>query len=623
MARHPLFRQKSITRILSDVKRGFGDEPGLQNLQKNLSVRDLTVLGIAAIIGAGLFSTIGEAASTGGPAISLLFVFTALACGFAALCYAEFASAIPISGSAYTYAYASFGELVAWIIGWDLLVEYAIGNIAVAISWSDYFTELMAGLQVHIPAWMSTDYLTAARGHDTVQEILNNAGAGMQSAVEAFQQSPTVEGLKALAANPADATKGLVESFRAWEFAPDIAGMRMIFDMPALFITLLITSIVYVGIRESKRASNILVLIKMLVIVLVIGVGAFYVDTDNWSPFAPEGFGGVMKGVAGVFFAYIGFDSLSTMAEETKNPRRDLPRAMMYTLIICTVLYIIVSLVLTGVAPYKALAVGDPMAEAFNFMDLPEGWLNALKGIVAVGAVVATASVLLVFQMGQPRIFMSMSRDGLLPKRFSKIHPKFRTPGFATIITGIMVAVPVFFMNLSEVTDLTSIGTLFAFVLVCGGVLVQQQTAGEDYQPRFRVWYFNGKYILPLLYIITWVILLTQNSEGLERFFSFSDEAHGLGWSIGKRVPMLLFLLVATWLPVLAFLRSLSLIPSLGLLICFYLMAEVEAASWYRFLAWLALGLLIYFLYGQKHSKLNTPVAEQPAQPDENNDQGN
>jgi len=452
-------------------------------MKKNLNTRDLTALAIAAIIGAGIFSTIGTAASHGGPAVSLLFVFTALACAFSALCYAEFAARIPISGSAYTYSYASFGELIAWIIGWDLIMEYAVGNIAVAISWSDYFTGLISGIGLNIPEYFSTDFLTASRGYK-----------------EALIQLASGTDLNNLSAS-------LKEAYYAWIHAPQIFGVHIIADIPAFSIVAIITCLVFIGISETKMASNIMVLLKLILLMVVIGVGAFYVKTENWSPFAPNGFGGVLRGVSGVFFAYIGFDAISTTAEECKNPQRDLPKAMIYSLVICTVLYVLISLVLTGMVSYSELAVGDPLAYVFSRLDL-----NFLSGIIAIGAIIAMASVLLVFQVGQPRIWMSMSRDGLLPKRFSKLHPRFRTPAFATIITGILVAVPTLFLNLTEVTDLTSIGTLFAFILVCGGILVLNKGRDKGRPPEhkgFKIPYYNSKYILPL--IIAVIIFLGCN----------------------------------------------------------------------------------------------------------------
>lgn len=570
-----LFRKKSVQRILFDAEGASGPR-----LVRALGVRDLAALGIAAIVGAGIFGTIGEAAAGGGPAVVFLFIFTAVACAFSALCYAEFASALPVAGSAYTYAYVAFGEIVAWIIGWDLIVEYAIGNIVVAISWSDYFTGLLNSFGWDFPPWLSLDYLSAWRGYPEAEALL--AGGA------------TVEQLP----------HALREAWLAWGTAPQLGSLRLIADLPALAIVFLITALVYVGIRESRTTSNVLVGLKLLTVVFVIVVGAFLVNPDNWSPFAPNGFAGVMKGVAAVFFAYIGFDALSTTAEECKNPQRDLPRAIILCLVICTILYILIALVLTGMASYDTLAVGDPLAFAFTQTGLDPEWAARISGVIAVSAIVAMTSVLLVFQMGQPRIWMSMSRDGLLPARFGRIHPRFRTPAFATIVTGFVVAIPALFMNLSEVTDLSSIGTLFAFVLVCGGVIRLQEKPGE-YAPKFKIPYVDARWWVLGLFVAVWLGLFIWNSDGLSSFFSFSDAGKTAGAAFMRRVPMLVFIIGGTIACVLAFLRRWSLIPVLGLLCCFYLMSEVHYASWFRFVIWLAAGLVVYFLFGRRNSRLN------------------
>lgn len=359
--------------------------------------------------------------------------------------------------------------------------------------------------------------------------------------------------------------------------------MHMIFDLPALIIVVLITYLVYIGIRESRTASNLLVGLKLIVIITVILIGAFYIKPSNWSPFAPNGFGGVMKGVAAVFFAYIGFDAISTTTEECKNPKRDLPRAIFAALIICTVLYILVALTLTGMVPFTELAVGDPLAYVFKKVGLD--WIS---GIVAFSALVAMASVLLVFQMGQPRIWMSMSRDGLLPSRFSRIHPKFKTPSFATLITGILVAVPALFMNLQEVTDLTSIGTLFAFVIVCAGVLLVPPP--ED---GFRVPYYSGRYILPVLLLIIF-FAMRGDGQGWHDFWN-PQEGSFFSWEIFKhKIPYLIFALIGLAVTVLTIWKQLSIIPVLGLLSCLYLMSELGYTNWLRFLIWLVVGLTIY-----------------------------
>ena len=582
-----LFRKKSIAQIQADAASGFADaELHGMGLRRSLSTFDLTMLGIAAIIGAGIFAMVGQASFNGGPAVVLLFVFAAIACGFSALCYAEFASKIPIAGSAYTYAYASFGELLAWIIGWDLLVEYAIGNIAVAISWSDYFTGLLAANNIHIPSHFTMDFRTASLGFAAVQDAVTNGA--------------TVESLRAACeATDAVVSCSQLDAQAAWAGAPQVGGIPIVADLPALGIVVLITALVYIGIRESKTASNIMVALKLAVILLVIILGAFYVNTANWTPFMPNGFSGVMGGVAAVFFAYIGFDALSTTAEECKDPYRTLPRGMIYSLLICTVLYVALALVLTGMVSYTKLNVGDPLAFVFG----PEGvnipWIS---GIIAVSAVVAIATVLLVFQLGQPRLWMAMSRDGLLPKIFSSIHPKFRTPWFSTILTGIMVAIPALFMNLSEVTELSVIGTLFAFTIVCAGVLVKdKEFAG---QKRF-VPYVSSRYIAPALFLIIVGLVYTYNREGLESLFSFvPSEGTGTYEFVSEKIPYFVFMLFSLLMAILCFVKRLTLIPVLGVMCCTYLMTELGWTNWFRFGIWMAVGLVLYFLYGFSNSKL-------------------
>ncbi|HCY42043.1 MAG TPA: amino acid transporter [Prolixibacteraceae bacterium] len=567
-----LFRKKSISHILSDADSAPESTGGMK---RNLRVFDLTALGVAAIIGAGIFSTIGNAAASGGPAVTLLFVFTAIACGLSAMCYAEFAASIPISGSAYTYAYASFGELIAWIIGWDLIMEYAIGNIAVAISWSGYFTGLMAGLGLNIPEFLSTDYLTASRGYEVAVTAINGG-------TPFAELSPAIR-----------------DAFSAWTNSPQIGGFHIIADIPALMIVFIITWICYIGIRESRITNNFFVILKVAILLLVIGIGAFYVKPENWSPFAPNGISGVLKGISGVFFAYIGFDAISTTAEECKNPRRDLPLSMFYALLITTVLYVMISLVLTGMVPYYELGVSDPMAFVFNQLHLTK-----LSGIIAAGAVIAMASVLLVFQLGQPRIWMSMSRDGLLPPIFSRLHPKFRTPAFATIVTGLVVAIPSLFMNLTEVTDLTSIGTLFAFILVSGGIIALNPTGKQAHDGKgFRVPYADSRrYLLPLWIVILFVVW--KSGFGMTELFSGNQEASGLFGIIRHHFPFLIFCIVSIIITYQAVTKRWSLIPVLGLLTNLYLMSQLGVTNWFRFGIWLLIGLLIYFLYGAKHSKL-------------------
>lgn len=635
-----LFRRKSIASTLSDIER-TGDAGYGPALKRTLGVRDLTAFGIAAIIGGGIFTAVGNASYEGGPGIIFLYIFTAFACGLAAYCYAEFASTVPISGSAYTYAYVAFGELIAWIIGWDLLMEYAIGNIAVAISWSGYFCNLLEGFHIHIPAFLTLDYPTA---HSAFRDVSEQLASGV---------TPDKIG----AAN--------MQGYDAWVHAPMLGGLRLIFDLPALCIVAIITWIVFVGIQESKTAGNIMVALKLVVIFLVIVLGSFYVNPDNWTPFTPNGISGILKGISAVFFAYIGFDAVSTTAEECKNPKRDLPRGMFYSLIICTVLYILISLVLTGMVSYTKLAVDDPLA--FVFTELHINWVAYL---VSVSAIIATASVLLVFQLGQPRIWMSMSRDGLLPKIFSRIHPKFKTPSFSTILTGLLVAVPALFLNLNIVLALTSIGTLFAFVLVCAGVLVLQREKSRP-DSGFRVPYINGKYLVPLLMVTALVLtgIFNRNyltdllhgrnireassildkdntsdadmlasgqyiSEHLGVQIPYSDNADSVRSYIAgmsypdfnkvrrdlplrkdqiyvtgfrgfeMNIPKCLFILLAAWICIWIYRRDLSLIPSLGLLCCLYLLTGEQWTNWARFIIWLVIGLVIYFSYSRFHSRL-------------------
>lgn len=572
-----LFRKKSVSNILNDANLLAESNGGMK---RTLRVVDLTALGVAAIIGAGIFSTIGNAAAAGGPAVSLLFVFTAIACGLSAMCYAEFASSIPISGSAYTYAYVSFGELIAWIIGWDLIMEYAIGNIAVAISWSGYFTGLMDGLGLHIPSYLSTDFLSASRGY--------------HAALDAIKAGTPLSGL----------STDLQNAYSAWMDAPHIGSFHFIADIPAVFIVVVITWICYIGIRESRITNDFFVVLKVVLLLLVIGIGAFYVKPENWSPFAPNGIAGVLKGVSGVFFAYIGFDAISTTAEECRNPRRDLPLSMFYALLITTVLYVLISLVLTGMVPYNELGVSDPMAYVFTKLHLTK-----LSGIIAFGAVIAMASVLLVFQLGQPRIWMSMSRDGLLPPIFARLHPKYRTPAFATIVTGIVVAVPALFMNLTEVTDLTSIGTLFAFVLVSGGILILNPLGKSvDEGKSFVVPYADSRrYLIPF-----WAVILFMMWQSGYSFASMATD-HGEEYNFFKilrhHYPFLIFALVSIVITYKAIQKRWSLIPVLGLLTNLYLMSELGATNWFRFMIWLVVGLIIYFSYGVKNSRINAEKA--------------
>jgi amino acid transporter len=587
-----LFRKKSISQIQADAaaglsehaQEGVGGEGG--GLRRTLGVTDLTLMGIAAIIGAGIFAMVGKASYDGGPAVIFLFIFTAIACAFSALCYAEFASRIPVAGSAYTYAYASMGEFIAWIIGWDLIVEYAIGNIAVAISWSDYFTGLLKGYGINVPLHFTMDFLTASRGFDAVKEAMSKG-----ESLEALT--------KACEAKDAVVSCSQIDAYSAWANAPNLGGLPVVMDLPALLITLVITTLVFIGIRESKWAGNAMTILKIGIILLVIFLGMFYVNPANWSPFAPNGFVGVMKGVSAVFFAYIGFDALSTTAEECKDPYHDLPRAMIYSLVICTILYVSLSLVLTGMVSYTKLNVGDPLAFVFTQPTSNVPWV---AGIIAISAVIALATVFLVFQIGQPRLWMAMSRDGLLPRVFSSIHPKFKTPWFATIITGLVVAIPALFMNLTEVTDLASIGTLFAFVVVCAGILFKDKEFGRE--NRF-VPYINGQFIVPVLLLLLLWAIYYFNPEGIKEFFTITpkDDETWFG-AFSHKIPLIFFILLAGELAWLSFLKKLSLIPVLGLLSCTYLMTELGVTNWMRFGIWLLIGIVIYFSYGYWNSNL-------------------
>lgn len=629
-----LFRVKKVESILAEEEYAEGHGAGLKRV---LTVRDLTFFGIAAIIGAGSFSSLGDAVFKGGPGVVVLFIITGIACAFTAFCYSEFASRIPVAGSAYTYSYASFGELFAWIIGWALIMEYSIGNIYVAFSWSDYFTSFLHRVNIHMP-----DYLTCS----------------YREAHKAFTQG---------SAN--------TELINAWSSAPSLGGLRIIFDLPALIINLLITYLVYRGIKESRNFSNAMVILKLAIVALVILVGGALVFSNgltlNWTPvndegvrsFMPNQFSGVMAAVSGVFFAYIGFDAVSVLAEESKNPQRDLPKGMIYSLVICTVVYILLSLVLTGAVHYKNFdGVGDPLAFIFEPQNLNIGWMQLL---VSVCAVIAMTSVLLVFQMGQPRIWMSMSRDGLLPPVFQKIHSKFKTPSFATIITGIVVGIPILFTDKTFVLDFTSIATLFAFVLVCGGVLLiprKEKTPG-----RFNIPYINAKIIFPLIIAGSIIALsvFSKNYFADKVDFSFERKVEALSAVIPSenmdtsivaqnieqylvtkndpdsafiklktkiqsaslpaeklqaakdfisdndpvqsktaKISISIFWLLMLGLAVLSFVKNYSLIPLLGVSTCLYLLTGMTLSNWLWFGGWLVLGLIIYFLYGYKKSKL-------------------
>ena len=506
-----LFVRKSIQDCEQDIRERGG-------LSRSLNKWHLTALGVGATIGAGIFAAtgtaiVGDAARPGaGPAIVVSFLLTAVACGFAALCYAEFAAMVPIAGSAYTYAYASLGEFVAWIIGWDLIVEYAVGNIGVAIGWSGYFRELVSHFGMTVPAWLGTDYRSA---HDAAA---------------------------AVAAGATDPTK--VYLAQAIADAPRILGVPLIVNLPAFLVVCAITIILIRGVRQSANSNNAMVLLKIGIILFFIAVGVFLIKPQNWTNpatggFAPNGFAGISAGAAIIFFSYIGFDAVSTAAEESKDPKKDMPFGIIMSLVVCTVLYIGLSAVMTGMAPWKSLGTAEPMITALQYTDGPPALLKASRLIISLGAVIAMGSVLLVFQLGQPRIFFSMARDGLLPPFIAKVHPRYKTPWVGTIITGCFVGTFAAFANIAEVVDLTNIGTLFAFVLVSLGVIVLRYTDPDRNRP-FR----------------------------------------------------------APWVPIT---------PLISVAACLYLMLQLPTITWKRFVIWLLIGLVLYFLYGSRHSRLRNP----------------
>ena len=502
-----LFRRKSLDQLVGETA-----DPRHQ-LRRALGPLQLTMLGVGAIVGAGIFSTPGTAAAGGaghigaGPALVISFLIVAVACGFAALCYSEFAAMVPVSGSAYTYAYATLGELAAWLIGWDLILEYAISNAAVAVSWSGYFQVLLDGLHIHLPAWLGTDFRSA-----------------MQAAAQ-------VVITQAAHLDPTKLEPSVLHDALAWQTAPQLAGLRLIFNLPAFGIVLLVTWIVLIGIRETARFNTALVIGKLGIVLFFLVLGAMYIRPENWVPFAPNGVKGISSAAAIIFFAYIGFDAVSTAAEETRNPQRDMPIGILASLGICTVLYIAVAIVLTGMAKWNTLGNAEPLAYAFSSLGM-----NWTAGIIALGAMVATTSALVPYQAGQPRIFFAMGRDGLLPAWAAKVHPRFRTPHVTTIITGIFVALCSSVANINELVELTNVGTLFAFILVALGIIILRRTDPDRPRP-FRT---------PL---VPWV-------------------------------------------------------PLAAIACCAYLMFELPRVTWIRFFGWMAAGLVLYFLYGFRRSRL-------------------
>jgi APA family basic amino acid/polyamine antiporter len=546
-----LFRRKGIT------------DPSERGLRRVLSLWDLTAIGVAAVIGAGIFSTVGEATLKAGPSVVLVFVIGAFVAGLSALSYAEMASVVPQAGSAYTYTYVIFGELLAWLMGWFLILEYAVGNIAVAISWSGYFVALLRSMGIDMPLYLAQDPLSLWR------------------AAQDYLQSH----------NPAS-----YPAYQAWQAAPMLFGIPLILNLPALLIVVFITALAYVGIRESRLANNIFVALKVLTILFILVVGAFFVDPDRWTPFMPNGFSGMMRAVGAVFFAYIGFDALSTTAEEARYPRRDLPLAMLLSLTICTLLYVGIALVLTGTVSYQELGVADPLAYLFTKLPISVGFRRALEGMVAVSAVIAMASVLLVFQIGQPRIWFAMSRDGLLPPALGKVHPRFGTPHVATLLTGAVVAIPLFFSSLPTVVDMTSMGTLMAFAMVSAGVAYLHYAPPPNYNPRFRVPYIPSRWLFPIMVLAGLLWAWSLNPLAIQHLVDFSQ-----GGTLWHYRILLLFVLIATYL---AIRYNLSLLPLLGTLSPLYLIIELGQENWIRLLLWLSAGLVFYFVYGYRYSHL-------------------
>jgi len=453
--REQLFQRKPASMLVADANNAAG------GLKRVLGALDLTALGIGAIIGAGIFVLSGVGAKYAGPALVISFGVAGFACAMAGLCYAEFAAMIPIAGSAYSYSYATMGELVAWIIGWDLVLEYAVGASAVASGWSGYFRVILEGLGIHLPV------------------ALTHAPGSVPGAI---------------------------------------------INLPALLIVLLISAVLYVGISESARLNAIIVAIKLGVVAAVIVIGAFFVKPSNWSPFAPFGWPGIMKGAARIFFAYIGFDAVSTAAEEVVNPKRDLPIGILGSLFICTALYIMVALVLTGMIPFRLIDDAAPLASAFG-----QRGLNALSGLISLGAVAGLTSVLLVLLLGQSRIFFAISRDGLLPKAFSRIHPRFRTPYIPTVLTGIVVGTAAALLPIEEIAELANIGTLFAFVLVCLGIWILRAVEPDMRRPFATplvplvpiLGVLSCTYLMSRLPWITWIRFVTWLIVGLIIYFTY------------------------------------------------------------------------------------------------------
>jgi APA family basic amino acid/polyamine antiporter len=502
------FRVKPLDQLLADSERQE------HRLKRTLGPVQLTFLGIGAVVGAGIFSSVGTAAAGGGghlgagPALVVSFIMAAVACGFAALCYGELASMVPVAGSAYTYAYATVGELAAWIIGWDLILEYAIGNVAVAISWSAYFQELLRGLHLDWPLWLGTDYRSAVQAARQVAAV--RAAGGDLGAVGA----------------------AVLRDAAALGAAPRVLGLVIVVNLPAVLIVAAVTWVLVRGIRESATLNSVIVVLKMVIVLFFLVVGAFYVKPENWRPFAPNGFAGISAAAAIIFFAYIGFDAVSTAAEEARNPQRDMPIGIIASLLVCTVVYVAVALVLTGLTRWNQLGTAEPLAAAFSSRGL-----NWMAGIVSAGALLATTSVLIPFQIGQPRIFFSMARDGLLPAWAARVHARYRTPHITTILTGVFVGGFAGATNINEMVELTNIGTLFAFVLVAVGVVVLRLTEPDRPRP-FRTplvpWVplaavLSCGYLMSQLPRVTWVRFVLWLGVGLGIYFLYGVGRSRLG----------------------------------------------------------------------------------------------
>ncbi len=551
-----LFVKKSITAMRAEAAAG-----GENSLKRTLSGFNLIMLGIGAIIGAGIFVLTGTAAANyAGPAIVLAFVASGITCALAGLCYAEMASSVPIAGSAYAYAYSTMGEFIAWVIGWDLVLEYAVGATTVAVGWAGYVNSFLKDIGIHIP-----DSLSGS----PVKYVLDQA---------------TGDG--------------------------HFAATTSIINLPAMVIVVLVTILLTIGIEESARANNVIVVLKVTIVLIFIIAGISHVNHANWTTAAnpngsfipPQlgpglfGFSGIIRAAGVVFFAYIGFDAVSTAAQEAKNPQRDMPIGILGSLVICTVLYILVAYVLTGVVPYDQLKVAEPIAKGVDAMGLK--WLSPF---IKLGAIAGLSSVILVMLLGQTRVFFSMSNDGLLPTAVSKIHPRFRTPYITTIITGIVVMIAAGLAPIDLVGELTSIGTLFAFAIVCVGVEVLR-IMQPNLERSFKVPYLNSRYAVPVTVLLA-AFLYYYFNPGAKVLASLSQ----IQWGQNKALALLIVVLVTTL--VLSIWKALSYIPIMGALASVYLMYGLPSDTWIRLMVWMAIGLAIYFFYGMSHSRLGKAEA--------------